>query len=92
VSDVLNIEWKISEDAVANAVGDEMVILHLENSNYYGLDPVGTVLWQGLSSGKKPTEVCDDILERFEAERERVEQDIARFLVDLEQNDLISRA
>lgn len=92
MSDVLNIDWKISDDAVANPVGNEMVILHLENSNYYGLDPVGTVLWHGLISGKKPAEVCDDILSQFEAERARVEQDIARFLVDLEENDLISRA
>lgn len=91
MSDVLNTAWKISEHAVANAVGGETVILHLENSNYYGLNAVGTVLWEGLSQGKMPAAICDQILEDFEVERSVVENDISKFLTELEENELILR-
>jgi hypothetical protein len=87
--DILTKPWRISEDAVANSVGGEMVILHLGNGNYYGLDAIGTLLWDGLKSGKLPIEVCDEILEHYEVEREAVETDIAQFLVELQQHELV---
>lgn len=87
--EILTTRWRISEDAVANSVGGEMVILHLGNGNYYGLDAIGTRLWEGLKAGKLPSEVCADILENYEVEREVVETDIAQFLAELQQHELV---
>lgn len=91
MTEMLDADWKVSEDAVANSVGDETVILHLVNSNYYGLDTIGTVLWEGIDAGKRPSEICDAVVERYDVGREIVEADFARFLADLESNDLIER-
>ena len=88
----LTSRWRIAEDAVANAVGGETVILHLGNGNYYGLDTIGTVLWEGLKAGKLPSEVCNAIIDEYDVGREQVEADIARFLTELEENDLVEAA
>jgi len=91
VSDMLQENWQLSDDAIANPVGGETVILHLGNGTYYGLDPVGSLLWEGLKAGQSPLQVCDAILESYDAERETVEHDLRRFLAELSDNGLIVR-
>ena len=90
-TDVLQERWHLSDDAIANPVGGETVILHLGNGTYYGLDPVGSMLWEGLKAGQPVSKVCDAILEKYDVERETVEQDLRRFLAELAENGLIVR-
>jgi hypothetical protein len=92
VTDILNAHWTISDQAIANRVGDEMVVLHLANGTYFGLDPVGALLWEGLTSGNLPSEVCDKILGSFEVDRDTAEDDLRSFLSELAESDLIAQA
>jgi len=92
VTDILNARWTISDQAIANRVGDEMVVLHLANGTYFGLDPVGALLWEGLTSGDLPSQVCDKILESFEVDRDTAEHDLRTFLGELAESDLIAQA
>lgn len=89
MSDALTSKWRISDDAVANPVGGETVILHLGNGNYFGLDTIGTLLWEGLKREKVPSEICDEILAEYDVERGVVESDIIQFLEELRENDLV---
>ena len=91
MSDVLDIPWKPSKAAVSNTVGDEVVILHLGNSTYFGLDPVGAMIWSGLEAGKSPSAICDDILAEFDIDLETAKRDLAAFLLHLEENQLAER-
>lgn len=85
----LNNSWRISDQAVANMVGDETVILHLGNGTYYGLDPIGARLWTALEGGRSVSAVLDDILEIFEVDRSTAEQDLLALLADLAENELV---
>lgn len=89
MTDILNARWLISDQAVANSVGEEMVVLHLGNGTYFGLDPVGSLLWETLAKGELPSAACDLILDRYEIDRETVENDLRRFMEELAQGDLI---
>ena len=90
MTDILELQWRISDDAVANQVGDETVILHMGNGTYYGLDTIGTALWEGIKSGKLPSEVCDQILAEYDVERQKVESDLRHFLGELAEHELVS--
>jgi hypothetical protein len=92
VTDILNTHWTISDQAIANRVGDEMVVLHLANGTYFGLDPVGALLWEGLASGDRPSQVCEKILEHFEVDRATAEHDLRTFLGELADSELIAQA
>ena len=92
MTDVLSARWKISDQAIANSVGDEMVVLHLANGTYYGLDPVGAILWEALSRDELPNQACEAILARFDVERARVEADLRQFLGELAENGLVAPA
>ncbi len=92
MSDILDQAWQISDDAVANQVGDETVILHMGNGTYFGLDTIGTTLWEGLKSGKLPSEVCDEIIAEYDVARQQVEGDLRQFLGELAEHELVSSA
>lgn len=89
MTDILNARWLIGDQAIANTVGDEMVVLHLGNGTYFGLDPIGSLLWETLAKGELPSAACDLILDRYEIDRETVEHDLRQFMDELAKGDLI---
>lgn len=92
MTEILSARWTISDQAIANRVGDEMVVLHLANGTYFGLDSIGALLWEGLQTGASASTVCNQILERYEIDRETAENDLRQFLRELASSDLIAQA
>lgn len=77
---------------MARQVDDETVILDLEGGAYFGLDAIGTRVWQLLNAGKTLAEVCDVMVGEFEVERADLERDVLALVSELDSNQLISRA
>lgn len=92
MTDILEKTFKSSPDAFANAVGDETVLLHLKSGVYFGLDPVGTQIWQGLESGERPVDICCRIASDYQVDLGQVEEDARQFLEDLKANEIIVAA
>ena len=92
MSDILARSLAPSPDAFENRVGDETVILHLGNGTYYGLDPVGTVMWGMLKKGMPPLEICQLIANTYAIPLERAESDARRFLSELREHDIVADA
>jgi hypothetical protein len=78
------------KDTLSSAVGDETVILHFDAGTYFGLDDVGTRVWQLLQQPRTVGELLDLIEEEYDVERERCEAAILPFLEDLVTNGLVS--
>ncbi|MEM8724114.1 MAG: PqqD family protein [Pseudomonadota bacterium] len=91
MTDILDLHWSISDDAVANQVGDETVILHMGNGTYYGLDTIGTFLWEGLKAGSSPSEIAEQITAEYDVDRPTVDGDLRRFLSELEEQGLVEK-
>ncbi|MBX2805124.1 MAG: PqqD family protein [Hyphomicrobiales bacterium] len=92
MTDILDLHWSVSDDAVANQVGDETVILHMGNGTYYGLDTIGTFLWEGLKSGSSPSETVKQITAEYDVDASTVETDLRRFLAELEEQGLVTKS
>jgi hypothetical protein len=82
---------RIPEHVMRREVGDESVMLDLEKGTYFGLDPVGTRVWQMLAEGKAPAEIPGALAEEFDAPRERIEEDVIRLLGELLAQGLLIR-
>lgn len=92
MTDIMQQRLAPSSDAVESRVGDETVILHLKNSTYYGLDPVGTRIWALLKDGLAPTEICERIAEEYGVAPDVAEADARKFLDDLKANGIVEEA
>ena len=83
MTDILSLQLLPSEQALESRVGEETVILHLERDIYYGLDQLGTRIWQLLKDGMAPVAISDIVVREYGATRELIEADMRRFLSDL---------
>jgi hypothetical protein len=67
----------------------EAVILSLADGRYYGLDPVGTHVWQRLEAPATLPELRDAVAAAFEVAPEQAEADLRNFVDDLRTRGLV---
>ena len=82
----------ISKDVLAQELAGETVLLDLASENYFGLDAVGTRVWQLLNEGQDGSVLIDTLLVEYEVEREVLENDIVELLDRLNEAGLIKIA
>lgn len=82
----------ISPQVIARDVGDQLIILELTSGTYFGLDAVGTRIWQLLREGKSPAELCEIVVDEYDVSREELERDIIKLLEELSTRELVSPA
>jgi hypothetical protein len=80
---------KISDQVLSQEVNGETVLLDLGSDFYFGLDEVGTRIWQLLNEKKAVGEIVELLLEEYEVERETLEQDMNELLGNLLEAGLI---
>jgi len=80
----------VSPDALFQEVEGEAVILDLAQGKYFGLDEVGTRIWQLLEAHGTAREVFDQMLEEFDVEPERFEADLEALLEALAESRLVT--
>lgn len=72
-----------SADVLESTVGAETVLLHLGRDAYYGLDRVGTRIWNLLKEGVSAEAICCAVAGEYDASLEMVRSDCDAFLADL---------
>jgi hypothetical protein len=82
----------VSPGQVACTVGDEVMILNLNDGVYYGLDPVGTRIWELLQVPISVHEVRDALLQEFDVDPDRCQRDLLRLVEDLIEARLVEVA
>jgi hypothetical protein len=78
-----------AKEQVSCALGDESAILSLKNSVYYGMDTVGTRIWNLLQQPRSVREVCDAMLDEYDVDRDRMERDLLALLAEMRGEGLI---
>ncbi len=86
---MLDEQWTASPHAAASKVADETVLLHLLSGTYFGLDPLGSKIWQALKEGQDLRSLGVAIASEHEVSIERVEADMRLFVAELLKHDLI---
>jgi hypothetical protein len=71
------------KDQIFSEVAGEVVILHLQQGVYYGLNNVGARIWQLIQQPRTVDEVCDLIAQEFDAPKTQIERDVAALFDDL---------
>ena len=89
MTDILTQKLRPSPDAFANAVGNETVLLQVKRGVYYGLDEIGTRIWEHLKSGEPALSACESIAAEFGVSLDVVKGDARAFLADLKSNEII---
>jgi hypothetical protein len=81
--------FTIPEHVLARRTGDEMVVLNLDNEQYYGLDEVGARFWALIESGSSFGQAVDTLLGEYDVDREILVADLTAIVEDMRQNGLV---
>lgn len=76
-------------DAMSSSVGSETVILHFTAGKYFGLDEVGTRVWQLLQSRRSVREIHGILLEEYDVDERRCARAVYALLNSLHDHGLI---
>ena len=79
----------IHQDAVFRELDGEAVILQLEAGMYFGLDPVGTRLWQLIETHGQLRPVLEAALQEFDVSRDVLERDLIELVSRLSEKELL---
>ena len=82
---------KQSKDQVSCCLNDEVAILSLSSTLYFGLDEVGACIWQAMSEARSVEELGHIVLNSFEVDETQCYADILEFLAKLDQAELIEQ-
>ena len=79
----------LSPEALSQEVSGETVILDLQSEAYFGLNEVGTRIWQLMQEHDKLQTVFDIMVEEFDVVPEQLELDIRNFCDELVKSGLV---
>ena len=79
-----------SDRQLSTTLAEEVIILGLDDSMYYGLSGAGTRIWELLQAPRSIAEIVDTVTTEFDATRERVAADLDALLADLQSKGLIA--
>jgi coenzyme PQQ synthesis protein D (PqqD) len=80
---------KIPDDVMFRILGGEAVLLNLASGTYFGLDDVGTRMWQLMSEHRSTEKVIEVMLEEYEVEESLLQRDLDKLVKDLTDNGLV---
>ena len=86
----LNQTITLSPDVISQEVSGETVLLDLESENYFGLDAVGTRIWQLIKENDDLQAIYDTLLEEYEVEEQRLQTDLETILGEITQLGLVT--
>ena len=79
----LNQTITLSPDVISQEVSGETVLLDLESENYFGLDEVGTRIWQLIKETGDLQAVYDTLLSEYEVDETRLQSDLEALLGEI---------
>ncbi len=87
----MNLNQKIifADTVFAQEVDGEMVLLDMNSENYFGLDEVGTAIWQTMQEKESLKEVLEVLLEQYDVESGVIEKDLLDFADRLVESGLV---
>jgi hypothetical protein len=81
---------KLSPDVLYQELIDEAVLLNLTSEQYFGLDPVGTRIWQLLEENGDSEYVIAQMLQEYDVEEATLRCDLAAFIEKLSAAGLVN--
>lgn len=79
----------VSANQMASRVGDEVAILDLDRSKYYGLDPVGARIWELMQTPVALSAVLDALVAEFDVDNTTARNDLLALVDELLETQLV---
>ena len=80
---------RIADSLSATSLDDELVLLDAASGTYFGLNHVGSKIFDMLKDGRSEDEVIAALRTEYSESEERLRSDYAAFVAELERRGLV---
>ena len=81
--------FTLGKDTVFRDLDGEAVILHLGSGTYFGLNTVGTRIWQLIERHGRIEAVLDELCQEYDAGRDELQRDLLELVARLAEARLV---
>jgi hypothetical protein len=82
-------QFTVHPSVIYRELSGETVLLNLESGVYYGLDAVGTRVWQLLHEGRTIASVCDVMAAEYDVSPDVLREDVFRLVSELRERGIV---
>jgi len=77
------------DDTVFSTIDGETVMMSISNGMYYGMDTIGSRIWELIAQPRKVMDLCHMLQDEFDVEQEPCLRDVLEFLNDLADENIV---
>lgn len=88
-SAILNARMIVPDHILFQEVTGNAALLNLDTETYYGLDDVGTRMWQAMETSATIGDAARALTEVYDAPLETLQNDIVQLVLDLQKSGLV---
>lgn len=81
---------KKSPNAIESEIDGDVVLMNIDNNEYYSMDNIGSSIWKMLDEPIRIAEIIDQLLEKYDVSPETCEKDTMKFLNQLLEKQIIA--
>jgi hypothetical protein len=81
---------RVNDDVLFQELQGESVLLNLKSGMYFGMDTVGTRIWQLFATHELLSEIAQVIVAEYDVPEDRCSADLLALAADLERHGLVT--
>ena len=79
-----------NDNSIESKIDDEIVLLNLDNDDYYSMDSIGSDIWKELADKVSVNSIVKILLQKYDVNRETCTKHTLNFLNSLYEKQIIS--
>ena len=76
-------------EVFASEIDDEVVMMNIQSGKYFGMDAVGSRIWQLIEEKIRVKDIIAQLLEEYDVTEEQCRSDVLEFLNELYEQNLV---
>ena len=80
---------KRNNEVFASEIDEEVVMMNVDTGRYYGMDTVGSRIWELIAEEIQVKDVIEKLMEEYDVSEEQCKSDVIEFLSELYENKLV---
>ena len=80
---------KRNEELLSSEMDDELVMMNLENNNYFGLNKIGKDIWEQLDEPITLENLCKSLTQKYDVSFEQCKNDVSIFIDKLVEVNIV---
>jgi hypothetical protein len=85
-------KWKVNQEVLSSKIDDEAILMSIAADSYFGLDPVGSRIWEILSTeAASVDELIAILIEEYEVDEKTCREDVLEFIETMSTRKLINQ-